>query len=129
MNWIRTLPGQRVRFKTKRRLTFTNRYYILRYLGNVPRLDTMKEALVQPDLSVRIIESPIPTPGPDEIIIQVVTLGINPIDWKAADPQVANALLGMLKAKQYANPGKDIAGYVHAVGSCFSSPSTIVCYS
>ena len=128
MNWIRTLPGQRVRFKTKRRLTFTNRYYILRYLGNVPRPDTMKEALVQPDLSVRIIESPIPTPGPDEIIIQVVTLGLNPIDWKAADPQVANALLGMLKAKQYANPGKDIAGYVHSVGSCFSSPSTIVCY-
>ncbi|KIM99388.1 hypothetical protein OIDMADRAFT_126591 [Oidiodendron maius Zn] len=77
----------------------------------------MKEALVQPDLSVRIIESPIPTPGPDEITIQVVTLGINPIDWKAADPQVANALLGMLKAKQYANPGKDIAGYVHSVGS------------
>jgi hypothetical protein len=130
MNWIRALPGQYVRFKTKRRLTFTNRYYILRYLENLPRLDTMKEALVQPDLSVRIVESPIPTPGPDEITIQVVTLGINPIDWKATDPEVASALLGMLKAKQYANPGKDIAGYVHSVGSCFSSPSqTIVCYS
>ena len=81
----------------------------------------MKEALVLPDLSVKIIESPIPTPGPDEIIIQVVTLGINPIDWKGADPEVASPLLGMLKAKQYANPGKDIAGYVDSVGLCSSS--------
>lgn len=80
----------------------------------------MKEALVLPDLTVRIIESPIPAPGPDEITIQVVTLGINPIDWKAADPKVASALLGMLKAEQYANPGKDIAGYVHSVGLCLS---------
>lgn len=116
-------------FKTKRSLTYPNQHYILIYLENVLIFDIMKEALVLPDLSVRITESPIPKPEPDEITIRVVTLGINPVDWKAADPKVASALLGMLKAKQYANPGKDIAGYVHSVGSrlsCFIQ-STVYC--
>jgi hypothetical protein len=92
-----------------------------RRADKLPNRATMKEALVLPDLSVNIIESPIPTPGPDEIIIQVVTLGINPMDWKGANPDVARALLGGLKAKQHANPGKDFAGYVYSLGSYLST--------
>lgn len=77
----------------------------------------MKEALVLEDLSVKIIDSPIPIPSPDEVIIRVVTIGLNPIDWKTANPVVASILFSALKAKQYANPGEDVAGYVHSVGS------------
>ncbi|KAL7940639.1 GroES-like protein [Trichoderma barbatum] len=77
----------------------------------------MKEAIVLPSLEVEILDSQIPIPGEEEVIIRVVSIGLNPIDWKGADPEVAIQLHGQLKAKQYANPGKDVAGYVHAVGS------------
>ncbi|KAL5090006.1 hypothetical protein Trisim1_004838 [Trichoderma cf. simile WF8] len=77
----------------------------------------MEEAIVLPSLEVEIIDSQIPTPGEEEVIVRVVAIGLNPIDWKGADPEVAIQLHGHLKAKQYANPGKDVAGYVHAVGS------------
>jgi len=38
----------------------------------------MKEAIVNPDLSVEIKESPIPTPGPGQILIKVIVSGMNP---------------------------------------------------
>ncbi|PNP60559.1 hypothetical protein THARTR1_00583 [Trichoderma harzianum] len=77
----------------------------------------MKEAIVLPSLEVKILDSQIPIPGEEEVIVRVVAIGLNPIDWKGADPEVAIQLHGYLKAKQYANPGKDVAGYVYAVGS------------
>jgi len=41
----------------------------------------MKEAIVRPGPIVEIIESPIPTPGPDEVVTKVVVTGSNPKDW------------------------------------------------
>lgn len=86
----------------------------------------MKEAIVPPSLDVEILDSQIPTPGDEEVIVKVVAIGLNPIDWKGADPEVAIQLHGNLKAKQYANPGKDFAGYVHSVGKTipFTAAST-----
>jgi len=76
----------------------------------------MKEAIVQPSLEAVIVDSQIPVPDAEEVIVKVVAIGLNPIDWKGADPEVALQLHGQLKTKPYANSGKDVAGYVHAVG-------------
>ncbi|KAL8998635.1 MAG: hypothetical protein Q9188_006061 [Gyalolechia gomerana] len=65
----------------------------------------MKEAIVQPDLEVNIVDSPIPVPKDDEVVIKVVVSGSNPKDWKR--PVWSNAAH---------NSGDDIAGVVHQVG-------------
>jgi NADPH2:quinone reductase len=41
----------------------------------------MKEAIVQTDLEVRIVDSPIPTPDADQVVIKVAFSGSNPKDW------------------------------------------------
>jgi NADPH2:quinone reductase len=46
----------------------------------------MKEAIVNPDLSVEIKETPIPTAGEHQVVIKVIVSGLNPKDWKI--PQV-----------------------------------------
>ncbi|KAL8742952.1 MAG: hypothetical protein Q9190_004643 [Brigantiaea leucoxantha] len=66
----------------------------------------MKEAVVQPDLSVKIVDAPIPLPKADEVIIKVAVSGSNPKDWKR--PTVGGKPL---------NSGDDIAGVIHQVGS------------
>ena len=66
----------------------------------------MKEALVDSETKVRIIDSPIPVPQPDQVVTKVVVSGSNPKDWKYP-----------AFAKKAANSGDDIAGFVHAVGS------------
>lgn len=66
----------------------------------------MKEALVSAGPSVRIVNSPIPNPEPDQVVTKVVVSGSNPKDWKY--PGVTNS---------EKNWGDDIAGTVHAVGS------------
>lgn len=66
---------------------------------------TMKEAIVQPDLEVNIVDSPIPVPKDDEVVIKVVVSGSNPKDWKR--PVWSNTAH---------NSGDDIAGVVHQVG-------------
>jgi NADPH2:quinone reductase len=65
----------------------------------------MKEALVSPDSSVKIVDSPIPTPGKGDILIKVVYAGTNPKDWKF--PSVSNTTL---------NSGDDVAGIVEQFG-------------
>ncbi|UZP38486.1 hypothetical protein NXS19_006302 [Fusarium pseudograminearum] len=65
----------------------------------------MKEAIVQKDASVEIIDSPIPKPGPGQVLIKVVVAGTNPKDWKMP------TVFGMVS-----NIGDDIAGLVEAVG-------------
>lgn len=42
----------------------------------------MKEAIVDTKGEVRIIDSPIPEPGDNEVLIKVVVSGSNPKDWK-----------------------------------------------
>jgi NADPH2:quinone reductase len=41
----------------------------------------MKEALVFKGSSVKIVDSPIPEPGPDDVITKVVVGGCNQKDW------------------------------------------------
>ncbi|KAF2427694.1 GroES-like protein [Tothia fuscella] len=66
----------------------------------------MKEALVQPDISVQIVDSPIPIPETNQIIIKVTYSGSNPKDWKGPSHRTEDGF----------NSGDDIAGTVHAVG-------------
>jgi NADPH2:quinone reductase len=65
----------------------------------------MKEALVSGGPKVVIVDSPIPKPSADQVMIKVVYSGCNPKDWKG--PHYFNVT---------ANSGDDIAGIIHAVG-------------
>ncbi|KAI0829560.1 GroES-like protein [Hypoxylon sp. FL0890] len=66
----------------------------------------MKEALVTPGTKVEIVDSSIPKPLDDQVLIQVVVSGSNPKDWKVPDWRQVTA-----------NQGDDIAGVVSQVGS------------
>ncbi|KAI1383948.1 GroES-like protein [Hypoxylon trugodes] len=66
----------------------------------------MKEALVGPGPKVEIVDSPIPKPNADQILIKVVVSGSNPKDWKVPNFR-----------KDTTNQGDDIAGIVEEVGS------------
>jgi NADPH2:quinone reductase len=65
----------------------------------------MEEALVSPDLTVQVVESPIPAPGQGEVLIKVKCAGCNPKDWKY--PMYSGTT---------ANSGDDLAGEVSSVG-------------
>ncbi|KAF2263069.1 GroES-like protein [Lojkania enalia] len=65
----------------------------------------MKDAIVSKGPKVRVVESEMPTPEPEQLVIKVVVSGSNPKDWKV--PEWLN---------EEANTGDDIAGIVHAVG-------------
>lgn len=65
----------------------------------------MKEAIVDPSTSVKIIDSPVPVPGPGEVLIKVIVSGTNPKDWK----------LPFWTQKEN-NTGDDIAGIVTDFG-------------
>ncbi|KAI9730300.1 MAG: hypothetical protein M1818_008203 [Claussenomyces sp. TS43310] len=65
----------------------------------------MKEALVSPDAKVKIVDSPIPKPNADQVLIKVVCSGTNPKDWKHP-----------MWTKQSLNAGDDIAGIIEQVG-------------
>lgn len=53
-----------------------------------------------------IVDSPIPKPNDDQVVIKVVVSGSNPKDWK---------IPAWLDKKM--NTGDDIAGIVHEVGA------------
>jgi NADPH2:quinone reductase len=74
---------------------------------------TMKEVFIFPDLTTSIDDAAIPVPAEDEVLVRIIVSGANPIDWKAADEQIAKAIHGNLKAPRHRNAGKDFAGYVH----------------
>ncbi|KAF6809142.1 putative quinone oxidoreductase [Colletotrichum sojae] len=65
----------------------------------------MKEAIVHPDVSVEIKDSPVPEPGPGQLLIKVLVSGTNPKDWKL--PSWVN---------KPQNTGDDVAGLVEKVG-------------
>ena len=56
--------------------------------------------------TVQIIDSPIPEPNDDQVLIKVVVSGSNPKDWKL--PEMRNLTT---------NAGDDIAGIVEKVGA------------
>ncbi|KAF3392530.1 Protein TOXD [Penicillium rolfsii] len=66
----------------------------------------MKEAIVRKNLSVEVIDSCIPKPGPDHVLIKVIVAGSNPKDWK--NPNLYGEEM---------NSGDDIAGTIEAVGA------------
>ncbi|KAG8525576.1 putative secondary metabolism biosynthetic enzyme [Bacidia gigantensis] len=66
----------------------------------------MKEALVSAGPKVQVIDSTIPVPEADQVVIKVVISGTNPKDWKRAENN-----------EKALNTGDDIAGVVHTVGS------------
>jgi hypothetical protein len=41
----------------------------------------MKEAIVKKGTQVEIVDSPIPRPGKDQVVIKVIVSGSNPKDW------------------------------------------------
>ena len=57
-------------------------------------------------LKGELVDSPMPLPGPNELLIRVVAAAANPKDWKASEQ------LGLTS-----NPGDDMSGIVEAVGS------------
>ncbi|KUI54740.1 Protein TOXD [Cytospora mali] len=66
----------------------------------------MKEAVVTKGPTVQIIDSPIPQPNDDQVVIKVIVSGSNPKDWKV--PEWFDIVI---------NQGDDIAGIVHQVGA------------
>ncbi|KAI0023899.1 GroES-like protein [Xylariomycetidae sp. FL0641] len=66
----------------------------------------MKEALVAPGCEVQIVDSPVPRPNADQVLIRVAVSGSNPKDWKVPDLM-----------KSTLNQGDDVAGVVEAVGA------------
>ena len=64
----------------------------------------MKEVIVSKGPKCKIVDSPIPHAGENQVVIKVVVSGSNPKDWKRAE--------GGLEL----NTGDDIAGIVHRVG-------------
>ncbi|KAK5122948.1 fusarubin cluster-oxidoreductase [Meristemomyces frigidus] len=67
----------------------------------------MKEAVVGKGPKVQIIDSPIPKPGPNQVVTKVIYSGSNPKDWKRPEN---------MPDKPPTNQGDDISGIVHAVG-------------
>lgn len=65
----------------------------------------MHELLIHPGPTVKVIDSPIPVPNDDQVVIKVIVSGSNPKDWKRAEWY--NVTI---------NQGDDIAGIVHQVG-------------
>jgi len=51
--------------------------------ANILGISDMKEAIVNPDLTVTVTNgAPIPTPAATQILIRIVCAGCNPKDWK-----------------------------------------------
>ena len=65
----------------------------------------MKEAIVHPGPFVKVIDSPVPSPGPGQVLIKVIISGSNPKDWKHPESR-----------KKSLNSGDDIAGVIERVG-------------
>lgn len=57
-----------------------------------------------------LVQRPTPTPGPDELLIDVKSIALNPIDWKQRDT-------GFVIATWPAVIGSDVAGTVISAGS------------
>jgi len=66
------------------------------------------------DASVlHLSEIPEPNPGPDEVIVEVRAVGINPVDWKSRQ----GYLEGMIHTVFPAVPAWDVAGVVTRLGA------------
>jgi NADPH:quinone reductase-like Zn-dependent oxidoreductase len=71
-----------------------------------------------PPETLRRAEVEKPAPGPDEVLVKVLAVSVNPADWHSmrGKPLFSRFTLGMLRPKQKIL-GVDIAGQVEEVGS------------
>ena len=71
-------------------------------------LPTTQIGLVSTKIAIELQSFPVPSPGPDEILIQNVAVASNPKDWKVPL---------WLPVENYRGvEGNDVAGYVVKVG-------------
>lgn len=69
----------------------------------------MKSLIVQAHpLRCKIVEIPVPQPGPQEVLIKVIYCASNPRDWKAPDHLIPGEDI---------NQGNEMSGVIEAVGS------------
>ena len=64
-----------------------------------------------PSSAMRLVERPVPEPGPGQVRVRLVRAGVNPTDWKARAG--VTAPMGFAEV----TPGQDGAGYVDALGA------------
>jgi len=69
-----------------------------------------------PDV-LRVEEVPVPTPGRDQVLVEVVATSVNLSDWEGLHGSPAYARFGGLRRPGRRVLGSDIAGRVKAVGS------------
>lgn len=79
----------------------------------------MKEVINLAGPIAKLVDSPVPEPNDDQVLIKVVVSGSNPKDWKVPDLAASgdSSFEMMRKAKDGLNQGDDIAGIVEKVGS------------
>lgn len=65
---------------------------------------------------LRVEEVPVPQPGRDEVLVQVVATGVNLSDWENLTGSPLYARIGGLRRPRRPIPGSDIAGRVVAIG-------------
>jgi NADPH:quinone reductase-like Zn-dependent oxidoreductase len=65
---------------------------------------------------LRIEKVPIPTPGPGQVLVEVVATSLNLSDWEGLTGSPAYARIGGLRSPRRRILGSDIAGRVEAVG-------------
>lgn len=90
----------------------------------------MKETIIHPGPRAELIESPIPKPQAQQVVIKVLVTSINQKDWKVSmdcvteTPQIQKIhIICLTLGFQFPdwtstsiNQGDDIAGTIHAVG-------------
>ncbi|HSP75575.1 MAG TPA: NAD(P)-dependent alcohol dehydrogenase [Cryobacterium sp.] len=69
-----------------------------------------------PDV-LRIEDIPVPTPGPNQVLVEVVATSVNLSDWEGLTGSPLYARLGGLRAPRQRVLGSDIAGRVAAIGA------------
>ena len=68
-----------------------------------------------PDV-LRIEDVPVPTPGPNQVLVEVVATSVNLSDWESLRGSPGYARIGGLRSPAHRTLGSDIAGRVQAVG-------------
>lgn len=79
----------------------------------------MKSAINLAGPVVKIIDTPIPEPNDDQVLIKVVVSGSNPKDWKVPDIAAIDGhpfFERYSQVREGVNQGDDIAGIVEKMG-------------
>lgn len=78
-------------------------------------MSTQKALLMPtPGGSYTVGEVAVPRPGPNDVLVEVQAVGLNPVDWKVALPEYVS--LGLVPGYPF-TPGSDGAGVIVEVGA------------